>query len=151
MISSQIQFSKEQFPFMSVITWDDAIKKLFHDYSIVDGVRIVSTGGNTPQSYVSHTSYRPGSIGLAYDGVRKNYSVNNLHVYMSLLQNSHTFGMHNDDVDVMIVQAIGSMRYKFDEGEVLMNPGDAVFIPKGVNHCPVVLGPRVTLSFDFLG
>ena len=53
-------------------------------------------------------------------------------------------------MDVLIVQAIGSVCYSFDDGKIFrLNPGDSIFIPKGVYHNPIVLEPRVTLSFSW--
>ena len=145
---SGVVLKKNIFPIAKKVKWEDVIEKLQHDYPL-DGVRVISDKEKTPQTYASHTDYRPGTIGEVYKEISENYYVNSLHVFMSLLKDSHTYGMHNDSMDVMIVQSIGTMLYKFDDGEILLESGDALFISRRVNHCPVILGPRVTLSFDF--
>lgn len=140
---------KNIFPIAKKVKWEDVIEKLQHDYPIEHGARIISDKEKTPQTYVSHTKFRPGTIEDVYKKISEDYYVSSLHVFMSLLKDSHTYGMHNDPLDVMLVQSIGTMLYKFDDGEVLLESGDALFISRRVNHCPVILGPRVTLSFDF--
>ena len=53
-------------------------------------------------------------------------------------------------MNVLIVQSIGVISYKFDSGAVCtLNPGDSIFIPKGVYHDPIIEGPRATLSFSW--
>ena len=48
----------------------------------------------------------------------------------------------------MIVQSFGRVKYRFDDGsEVTLNPSDALYIPKGMYHNPIIMEPRITLSF----
>ena len=77
-----------------------------------------------------------------------------LHVYTSLGGNSPTFGRHNDGMDVLIIQSIGSIQYKIDNDTrqsdtVTLNPGDGIIIRRGVYHTPIIKEPRVTLSFSW--
>jgi mannose-6-phosphate isomerase-like protein (cupin superfamily) len=70
-----------------------------------------------------------------------------VHTYISLGANSSTYGRHNDDKHVLLVQSIGEMQYGFDDGVIVtLVPGDSLLIKKGVYHTPIVPGPRVTLS-----
>jgi ribosomal protein L16 Arg81 hydroxylase len=73
-----------------------------------------------------------------------------MHVYSSLAKNASNFGNHYDNTDVLIVQSVGIIKYSFDNNlEHTLYPGDSLFIPKYVNHNPIILEPRITLSFDF--
>ena len=70
------------------------------------------------------------------------------HTYVSMSKKTSTFGRHNDTKDVLIVQAMGKVTYRFDDAIIKLRPGDAVFIPEGEYHDPIVHGPRITLSFS---
>ena len=81
--------------------------------------------------------------------MKTTYNMRDFHQYVSLCGRSSTFGRHNDEVNVMIVPVIGDIGYTVDGlGEVIMEPGDILYIPKYVYHEPMVLGPRATLSFS---
>jgi len=96
-------------------------------------------------SFVCHNDYLPGSLKPAYQEV----GMEEMHIYISFSDNAETFGRHNDEDDVLIVQSIGKMAYRFDNGKTcVLSPGDSLFIPAGVYHHPIVHEPRVTLSFS---
>lgn len=51
-------------------------------------------------------------------------------------------------MDVLIVQAVGLVEYFFDDdSSYKLEPGDSIYIPKGIYHKPKIFGPRITLSF----
>jgi ribosomal protein L16 Arg81 hydroxylase len=78
------------------------------------------------------------------------YNLKVLHIYTSKNYNGKTFGRHCDNGDVLIVQSIGKIDYKFDDDRVIsLQPGDGLYIPKGVYHDPISSEPRVTLSFSW--
>jgi ribosomal protein L16 Arg81 hydroxylase len=81
--------------------------------------------------------------------IKKERGYHCLHVYASKDANATTFNRHCDTNDVLIVQSLGSMIYNFDNGDnVLLNPGDGLYIPKSVYHNPICIEPRITLSFS---
>lgn len=83
------------------------------------------------------------------DIMRYKYRLTTLHIYTSQ-NNAKTFGRHCDQSDVLIVQSIGKMSYKFDDGKlIVLEPGDGVYIPKGMYHDPIPIEPRVSLSFSW--
>lgn len=84
----------------------------------------------------------------------------------NLVGPENNYYIHKDDNDVFSFQALGKVEYriygtKFPLTEIPVNvtdlpydsyilePGDVVFIPKGVFHQVVVLEPRVTFISDF--
>jgi ribosomal protein L16 Arg81 hydroxylase len=88
-------------------------------------------------------------ISKMYAIMRYKYRLTTLHIYTSQ-NNAQTFGRHCDQSDVLIVQSIGKMSYKFDDGElIVLKPGDGVYIPKGMYHDPIPIEPRVSLSFSW--
>jgi len=149
----KVEVYKNKFQKAKFVSWDDAIFKLNHDFKIENGCRGIMDFFNPqkPQSYVCKTNFYPNTIGYAYSEVETEYRIENMHTYISFLEDSHTFGMHKDTDNVLIVQSIGSIIYEIDNhGSYKLEPGDAITIPKGIEHAPVVLGPRVSLSYSVI-
>ena len=122
----------------SQISWADVIDKL--NYEVHSNTATIL--GTT---FVLHNYYRPNTLQKAYDEVLSDEG--DMHVYVSLTSDSPTFGKHKDEDDVLIIQAIGSVKYFIENEWVTLVPGEYLYIPKGIYHTPVVLTPRVTLSF----
>ena len=142
------QYRKNYFNDCKYVCWEDVIDKINHEH-LHNTHKVIAKNNNFP-SLVLHNDYYPSTIQSAYTEVEKKYNTKELHIYLSFAKGSSTFGRHCDTMDVIIVQSIGSMSYTFDdESEVTMNPGDSLFIPKGVYHNPIVFEPRVTLSFSW--
>ena len=84
-----------------------------------------------------------------------NYSYS-AHAYVSLSKESKTFGKHKDESDVWYWQCIGSTQWKifeFNENiSYILEPGDIIYIPRGIFHDVIPLSPRVGISFglDYL-
>ena len=109
--------------------------------------------GQAP-TFVLHNSYLPGTLTQVFDRVNHEMRTKVLHVYTSLGGNSPTFGRHKDEMDVLIIQSIGQIKYKIDNDTtesdtVTLNPGDGLIIKEGVYHTPIIKEPRVTLSFSW--
>ncbi len=123
----------------SQISWADVIDKLNHEVHN-NSAKIMGT------TYVLHDDYRPKTLQRAYKEVAVGKA--DMHVYVSFASDSPTFGKHKDTSDVLIVQAIGEMKYFINNQSIKVCPSDYIYIPKGIYHTPVVLTPRVTLSFS---
>lgn len=149
---------------VSNITWDDVFDKLEYDkvqktFTVIapkvkpeeilnetDNVILHKGSMNT---MISEGSYTPWSMRPLAEHMKTCYGMRDFHQYVSLSGGSSTFGRHNDNVNVMIVPIIGDIGYLVDGlGEVIMEPGDILYIPKYVYHEPLVFGPRATLSFS---
>ena len=100
---------------------------------------------------------RPKTLQQAYDEVLSDCplrinSHNKMDVYISFTGGAESFGKHKDTDDVLIVQAIGRMKYTLYTHQIpqefILSPGDSLFIPEGTYHDPTTLEPRVTLSFS---
>ena len=134
------------------VSWEDTLDKLEYE-SIRNACKVIQKDAEMSPTFVLESTYLPGTIGDAYDEVFDNYTreIFNVDVYVSFTSFSNTFGRHKDINDVLIVGSRGEVIYKFDDGsEALVKPGDALLIREGVYHTPVVLGPRITLSFTTL-
>ena len=72
----------------------------------------------------------------------------NLHIYSNVMAESFVFKSHCDG-HCVLVQCIGMSEYTFEDGSVYqLQPGDGIYIPRGIYHAPRVFGPRVTFSYN---
>ena len=149
---------------VSNITWEDVFDKMEYDRlqktftviapkvkpeEILKETKDVILHQGSMNTMICEGSYTPWSMRPLADHMKISYGMREFHQYVSLSGNATTFGRHNDNVNVMIVPIIGDIGYNVDGlGEVFMEPGDILFIPKYVYHAPKVLGPRATLSFS---
>lgn len=136
----------QKYPIASCVTWDDVVRKISLEYDDPKNIKLLNDGLHAP-TIVLHRPIYPNSLNDVYKYVHEHASAYNMHVYVSFGKDSPTFGRHKDKMDVLIVQAIGSIKYSFDDASVVLEPGDALFIPNGLYHAPTVTGARVTLSF----
>jgi len=152
----------EKFSVAELVTWKDAVEKINQSYKIsipwnergMEGpLRIIydQVSPFVPATFDCEDEHFTDSFLKIRESMPDSIDreIENMHVYISLCEKASTFERHNDDIDVMILQSIGTMRYKIDgiDNEVVLTPGEAVYIPKFVYHEPIVDGPRVTISF----
>ena len=149
---------------VSNITWEDVFDKLEYDRlqktftvispkvkseEILNESEDVILHRGAMNTMVCEGSYTPWSMRPLAEHMKTTYNMRDFHQYVSLCGGSSTFGRHNDEVDVMIVPVIGDIGYTVDGlGEVFMEPGDILYIPKYVYHEPRIFVPRATLSFS---
>jgi mannose-6-phosphate isomerase-like protein (cupin superfamily) len=78
------------------------------------------------------------------------------HIYISLSKESKTFGKHKDESDVWYWQCIGSTQWEIFQFNktisYILEPGDIIYVPKGIFHDVTPLSSRVGISFglDYL-
>jgi hypothetical protein len=141
--NKQVIYTRNNYDTVKNVSWKDVKLKVSDEIKQNSGLVI----NGDKYSFVCHNDYLPGTLKPAYQEV----GLEEMHVYISFYGSVETFGRHNDEDDVLIVQSIGKMAYRFDNGIICMlNPGDSLFIPEGVYHDPIVHEPRVTLSFSSL-
>jgi len=159
---TMVKVYKNTFKFASQITWDDVVNKMDTSCTtniqdrpedfITPHIRWVAKDNSVSPTFIMlgrpDTVY-PATIARAYSEISSKTGAKRMDVYVSFSENSQTYGRHKDKMDVLITQAIGKMSYKFDDGAVhTLHPGDAIFIPAGTYHDPIVHGSRVTLSIS---
>ena len=139
--NKQVIYTTNKYNIVKNVDWEHVKLKIDHEIQY-NTVKIIN---ENKDSFVCHNSYLPGTLMPAYQEI----GIRIMHMYISFSGNAETFGRHNDTDDVLLVQSIGKMTYKFDNGKkCLLSPGDSLFIPKGVYHDPIVHEPTVTLSFS---
>jgi mannose-6-phosphate isomerase-like protein (cupin superfamily) len=61
---------------------------------------------------------------------------------------------HHDDEDELFLVVSGRLRMQFRDGDVVLEPGELIVVPRGVEHCPlaegethvVLIEPKTTLN-----
>ena len=79
--------------------------------------------------------------------------INEMQVKMVKLRGEFVWHHHEREDELFLVVR-GQLRLRFREGDVLLDPGEFIIVPHGVEHCPVaaeeceviLLEPRTTLN-----
>ena len=73
-----------------------------------------------------------------------------VHVYTGQENDCNSFGAHFDLADNFILQTEGKSRWIVSHAfDIILNPGDAIFIPRNWVHECKPMGKRISLSFPF--
>ena len=159
----QPQFLKRKVD-VSKITWIDvfdkiesdregktlriAVPKESHDWNVMTLKEMILHHG-AKNTIACHGDYIPLNMIPILNHMKKYYGMKIFHQYISFNIESNTLGYHKDTVDVIIVPIIGIIGYNVDGlGEIKMEPGDLLYIPKYTFHEPILYEPRATLSFS---
>lgn len=71
--------------------------------------------------------------------------------YISLSSLSSTYGRHKDVMDVWCWQILGSTHWKVEgrkrNFDKVLEPGEMIYVPRGMWHDTKPMGPRVNISF----
>jgi len=54
----------------------------------------------------------------------------------------------HDEEDELFLVISGKIKIQMKKGDVVLQKGEGVKIPKGTDHCPVALEPSVVLMFE---
>ncbi len=79
--------------------------------------------------------------------------LNDAHVKVVKLDGEFVWHHHDDEDELFLVVA-GRLRMEFRDGDVVLEPGELIVVPKGVDHRPVAEGethvvliePKTTLN-----
>ena len=94
--------------------------------------------------FVSHNAHRIKTVEKVLDRL----NLKEAHSYINII-NSPTFGEHKDIMDVWYWQVKGSTKWTIEkEKEYILSEGDLIYIPTGVLHNVMPLGPRVGISMS---
>ena len=133
-----------KFNFVKGVTWSHVNRQMHEGVHLVKG-DVTLLFGPTQGSF---EDYRGLFYNILMQMHREPERWRYMHIYHSRVFSGKTSGRHDDETDVMIVQSFGRVKYRFDDGsEVILNPSDALYIPKGMYHNPIIMEPRITLSF----
>ena len=133
-------------------SWDDILKNIeynvYHNNpntKIMENLGFVTTDNSKIESIES--------LRKQIHSLKPEEPICTAHVYISMLTTSKTFGWHNDDTEVYFIQALGQTKWQIEENneiiEHILNPGDMIFVPKGLRHNTIPLTARVGISIGF--
>ena len=146
------EYLKDRFNYCQNVSWTDVIDKIDNEFKNLSYKLMVEE--RQAPTFVLRNLYLPGTLRQVFNKVNEDMKTKILHVYTSLGGNSPTFGRQKVTMDVLIIQSIGSVKYRIDNNSiesdiVTLNPGDGIIIREGVYHTPIIQQPRVTLSFSW--
>lgn len=94
-----------------------------------------------------------GQFDECYRFMNMRFGIQEAHIYANWKMDGHSYGRHNDVMDVILVQMWNKTAYCVESDNqhtsFTLSPGDALYIKAGVYHTPVILGERATMSFSW--
>jgi len=143
------EFIKQGFLECVGLTWEDIDLQIQNEVQRRKCRVIGESYEDVTYLLLDNQRFQPNITKVHREMIEK-YNLNVLHIYASKNYKGKTFGRHCDNQNVLIVQSIGKMEYKFDDDQIIcLQPGDGLYIPKGMYHDPISSEPRVTLSFSW--
>ena len=94
-----IEYTKNHFEVVKSVDWSDVIDKIGFEFKN-ETVNFVAKDPKTPPTFALHSNYYPGSILKAFDEVKAELGVAEMHIYTSFGNNSSTYGRHKDTMNV---------------------------------------------------
>lgn len=76
--------------------------------------------------------------------------LNNQHVKLAKLKGTFDWHYHEDEDELFLVIE-GQLTMKLKTGDISLNPGEFIIIPKGVEHCPHAENEVKVLLFEPVG
>ena len=73
--------------------------------------------------------------------------IDNFVLRIAKFKGSYHWHKHENNDELFIVFK-GKIKIKTSFGDVVINEGEGVKIPKGVRHCPIAIVPSVVLMFE---
>ena len=92
--------------------------------------------------FVSHSAHKIGKVKQLMDAL----GCDTAHLYFNVSLHGGSYGRHNDEVDVYFWQCQGSTKWVMDDCEYVLEPGDMIYIPRGIYHNVIPLTPRAGIS-----
>tara|TARA_R110002020_G_scaffold456999_1_gene673749 strand:+ start:267 stop:680 length:414 start_codon:yes stop_codon:yes gene_type:complete len=124
------------------IDWQDLLNNF--NESVMNGEEIKS---KPIAFYVSHSAIKIEKLKPLYKKLNVKYA----HLYISLTNACKNFTPHQDKMDVWFWQAKGMTKWLILGKEYILNPGDLIYVPKGVEHTVLTfIAPRAGISMSQL-
>ena len=124
---------------LNVVDWTEAF--LNYDKSVHLNKEIKF---NYPGFFVSHEGHNIDKV----KDVLKDLECNTAHLYFNVTTKAETFGRHKDTMDVYYWQCQGVTQWIVEDKNVILNPGDLIYIPSGMYHSVTPLSPRLGISMS---
>jgi len=122
----------------------------------------VDNDTNMFPSFASHNAELIPQVALVRKTIEEKHLISrtrhrvNCHLFVSLVAGSDGLNFHLDTEDTYIWQVQGRTLWKVQQGpdeddaieEFILEPNDMIYIPKFWRHCPIITGPRCSVSFS---
>ena len=76
--------------------------------------------------------------------------LNGQEVRIAKIQGEFVFHQHEDEDELFLVLS-GKLQIRFRDGDVWLEPGEMIVVPRGVEHCPVAPEETHILLFEPAG
>jgi len=95
--------------------------------------------------FVSHDAHDISKL----KPVLKDLKCNVAHLYFNIATSGETFGNHKDTTDVWFWNCQGKTKWIIENKEqFILEPGDLIFVKKGIFHNAIPLTPRAGISMS---
>jgi mannose-6-phosphate isomerase-like protein (cupin superfamily) len=123
-----------------VLDWQTLLNNF--NQSLIEGKQIKH---NPIGFFVSHEAHKIPQL----KKVLKKLDCKIAHLYFNITNTSKTFGKHKDNVDVWFWNCQGQTKWVMEDKEsFILNPGDLIFVSKGIYHEVIPLTPRAGISMS---
>lgn len=76
--------------------------------------------------------------------------LNGQHVKLAKLKGEFIWHRHDNEDELFLILT-GRLRMQFRSGQVVLEPGEMIIVPKGVEHCPIADEDTSVLLFEPAG
>ncbi len=76
--------------------------------------------------------------------------LNGQHVKLAKLKGEFIWHRHDNEDELFLILT-GRLRMQFRTGQVVLEPGEMIIVPKGVEHCPIADEDTSVLLFEPAG
>jgi len=125
-----------------VLSWNDILYNF--EESVVKDELIRYTPEKHTTFYVIHNAYRIKKL----KNILKKLGCVVAHIYFNLCAREDILGPHDDDRDVWFWQCQGKSKWIIDNKQFILQPGDLIYVKKGVFHTVSALTPRAGVSMS---
>jgi ribosomal protein L16 Arg81 hydroxylase len=124
----------------NILSWDILLNNF--NESIIKGNFIKH---NPVGFFVSHDAHNIPEL----KKILKDLNCKIAHLYFNITTTSKTFGKHKDSMDVWFWNCQGKIKWIIeDKKEIVLNPGDLIYVKKHVYHEVIPLTPRAGISMS---
>ena len=137
--------------FPNTVTWDESFEYMTEVVNEDSPVRVgkyFTIITHTARHHIDKVKLICGQI-QKLENRNANADFADAHMYMGLTAKSESIGKHHDDCEVIFWQCIGRTEWDVDNTTYILEPGDCLYIPKGMMHEVKSLSPRMGISFGF--
>ena len=119
-------------------SWEELLSNLNFSFTHNEWFENSSTG-----FFLSLSAFRIEKV----KKILKKLGLQHAHLYINVV-NSETFGPHKDKCDVWFWQVKGQTIWEVENEQFNLEEGDLIFVPKGIIHNIIPLGPRAGISMS---